>query len=291
MTVWSISPRFEPPGRARRLITGRRQGDPLPAEESRPRFAGGCSPNHSPILVLAISIVILQYAHDFHGKVTRPRPSILLEECTNASCSSSPGEALAAGRGFGVDVDTTRKISEEIAEVLNLGIQVALVIGGGNFFPRRGRAGQGHGTGSPADHMGMLGTVINSLALQDALEKVGVHSRVMSAIEMNQVAEPYIRRRAIRHMEKGPAWSSSLPARVTRFFSTDNGGFAPRHGNQGRCASEGHQGRRDLRFRSGPPIRDAVKFETLTYMEILQKNLKVMDMTAVSLCKGQRPCP
>ena len=114
------------------------------------------------------------------------------------------GEALAANRGFGVDVDKVREISEEIAQVIAGGTQVALVVGGGNFF--RGVAEQARDMDRvAADHMGMLGTVINSLALQDSLEKAGVHSRVMSAIEMNQVAEPYIRRRAMRHLEKGRA--------------------------------------------------------------------------------------
>ena len=111
------------------------------------------------------------------------------------------GEALAADRGFGVDSDTVFQISQEVAEVRSLDVEVAIVVGGGNFF--RGVAEQArHMDRVSADHMGMLGTVINALAFQDALEKCGVHSRVMSAIEMNQVAEPYIRRRAIRHLEK-----------------------------------------------------------------------------------------
>src|ERR1700750_582464 len=112
------------------------------------------------------------------------------------------GEALAAGRGFGVDVVRVHEIAAEIVEVHELGVEIAIVVGGGNFF--RGVAEQAkHMDRVSADNMGMLGTVINALAFQDALEKCGVHSRVMSAIEMNQVAEPYIRRRAIRPLEKG----------------------------------------------------------------------------------------
>src|ERR1700740_2107717 len=111
------------------------------------------------------------------------------------------GEALAAGRGFGVDVDRVHEIAGEIAEVREMGVDVAIVVGGGNFF--RGVAEQAKDMDRvSADHMGMLATVINELALQDALEKQGVYNRVQSAIEMNQVAEPFIRRRAIRHLEK-----------------------------------------------------------------------------------------
>src|SRR5215467_6677517 len=111
------------------------------------------------------------------------------------------GEALAAGRGFGVDSDRVHEIAGEIAEVRELGVDVAIVVGGGNFF--RGVAEQAREMDRvSADHMGMLATVINALAIQDALEKQGVFTRVMSAIEMNQVAEPFIRRRAIRHLEK-----------------------------------------------------------------------------------------
>src|SRR5882757_6559708 len=112
------------------------------------------------------------------------------------------GEALAANQGFGVDSPRIHEIAAELADVHSLGVQIAIVVGGGNFF--RGVAEQARNMDRvSADHMGMLGTVINSLAFQDALEKCEVQTRVMSAIEMNQVAEPYIRRRAIRHLEKG----------------------------------------------------------------------------------------
>jgi uridylate kinase len=112
------------------------------------------------------------------------------------------GEALAGDKGFGVETSRIHSIAGEIKEVHELGVEIALVVGGGNFF--RGVAEQARDMDRvSADHMGMLATVINSLALQDALEKQGVHTRVMSALEMNQVAEPFIRRRALRHMEKG----------------------------------------------------------------------------------------
>ena len=112
------------------------------------------------------------------------------------------GEALAAGRGFGVDSERVHEVAKEVAEVRALGVEVAVVVGGGNFF--RGVAEQARDMDRvSADQMGMLATVINALALQDAIEKQGTQCRVMSAIEMNQVCEPYIRRRAVRHLEKG----------------------------------------------------------------------------------------
>ena len=113
------------------------------------------------------------------------------------------GEALAAGQGFGVDNTRVHEIAAEIADVHKLGIDIAIVVGGGNFFRGVAEHAQ-HMDRVSADHMGMLATVINALALQDALEKLGAQTRVMSAIEMHEVAEPFIRRRAIRHLEKGP---------------------------------------------------------------------------------------
>lgn len=192
------------------------------------------------------------------------------------------GEALAADRGFGVDSGIVHQISQEVAEVRSLGVEVAIVLGGGNFF--RGVAEQArHMDRVSADHMGMLGTVINSLAFQDALEKCGVHSRVMSAIEMNQVAEPYIRRRAIRHLEKGRvvifAAGTGNP-----YFSTDTA-----------ASLRAMEIKADVLLKatkvdgiySADPIlsKDATMYEEITYFEILRQGLKVMDMTAVSLCK------
>jgi uridylate kinase len=192
------------------------------------------------------------------------------------------GEALAAGRGFGVDVDTVNQISAEISEVRAVGTEVAIVVGGGNFF--RGVAEQArHMDRVAADHMGMLGTVINAIAFQDALEKNGVHSRVMSAIEMNQVCEPYIRRRAMRHLEKGRvvifAAGTGNP-----YFSTDTA--ASLRAMEIKADVLLKATKVDGIYSADPVlIKDAVKYEEITYYEILRQGLKVMDMTAVSLCK------
>jgi uridylate kinase len=192
------------------------------------------------------------------------------------------GEALAAGRGFGVDVDIVHQISMEIAEVRSSGVEVAIVIGGGNFF--RGVAEQArHMDRVSADHMGMLGTVINSLAFQDALEKCGVHSRVMSAIEMNQVAEPYIRRRAIRHMEKGRivifAAGTGNP-----FFTTDTAAAlraAEIHAEIILMAKNGVQGV----YSADPAVDPNAQFiPQITHMEAIERRLRVMDSTALALC-------
>jgi uridylate kinase len=192
------------------------------------------------------------------------------------------GEALAAGRGFGVDGSRAHEISKEISEIRELGVEVAIVVGGGNFF--RGVAEQARNMDRvSADHMGMLATVINSLALQDALEKCGVQTRVMSAIEMNQVAEPYIRRRAIRHLEKGRvvifAAGTGNP-----YFSTDTA--ASLRAMEIKADVLLKATKVEGIYDADPVIsKDAVKFEQITYMEILRLGLKVMDTTAVSLCK------
>jgi uridylate kinase len=192
------------------------------------------------------------------------------------------GEALAAGRGFGVDVDTVHQISMEIAEVRESGVEIAIVVGGGNFF--RGVAEQARNMDRvSADHMGMLGTVINSLAFQDALEKCGVHSRVMSAIEMNQVAEPYIRRRAIRHLEKGRvvifAAGTGNP-----YFSTDTAAVlrAIQIKAQVIIKATSVDG-----VYSADPKQDpnATFYEEISYRDVMLGELKVMDQTAVTLCK------
>jgi uridylate kinase len=192
------------------------------------------------------------------------------------------GEALAADRGFGVDVAKLHEISLEILAVRDLGVEVAIVVGGGNFF--RGVADQARNMDRvSADHMGMLATVINSLALQDALEKCGVQTRVMSAIEMNQVAEPYIRRRAIRHLEKGRVviFAAGLG---NPYFSTDTA--ASLRAMEIKADVLLKATKVEGIYDADPVItKDAVKFEQITYMEILRLGLKVMDSTAVSLCK------
>jgi uridylate kinase len=195
------------------------------------------------------------------------------------------GEALAAGQGFGVDSDRVHEIAAEIAEVHKLGVQIAIVVGGGNFF--RGVAEQAKEMDRvSADHMGMLATVINALALQDALEKQGAWTRVMSAIEMHEVAEPFIRRRAIRHMEKGRvvvfAAGTGNP-----YFSTDTAASLR--------AMEIHADailkatKVDGIYTADPmKDKDATKFEKITYMDILRRGLKVMDTTAIAMCQENK---
>jgi uridylate kinase len=192
------------------------------------------------------------------------------------------GEALAAGQGFGVDTARVHEIAEELAEVRELEIQIAIVVGGGNFF--RGVAEQAKEMDRvSADHMGMLATVINALALQDALEKHGVHTRVQSAIEMNQVAEPFIRRRAIRHLEKGRivifAGGTGNP-----YFSTDTA--ASLRAMEIKADAILKATKVDGIYDADPMVvKDAKKFVEISYMDVLKKGLRVMDLTAISLCK------
>jgi uridylate kinase len=191
------------------------------------------------------------------------------------------GEALAGQQGYGIDPDVIADIASEVKEVVDLGVQVALVIGGGNIF--RGVAAASRGMDrSSADYMGMLATVMNSLALQDALEKVAVVTRVQSAIEMQEVAEPYIRRRAVRHLEKGRvvifAAGTGNP-----FFTTDTAASlrAMEIGAEVILKATKVDG-----VYSADPVKDknAVKYPTLTYLDVLRKGLQVMDATATSLC-------
>ena len=192
------------------------------------------------------------------------------------------GEALAAHQGFGVDSAKIHSIAAELREVHELGVQLALVVGGGNFF----RGVSAHAKDMDrvaADHMGMLATVINALAMQDALEKQNVMTRVMSAIEMNQVAEPFIRRRAIRHLEKDRvvifAAGTGNP-----YFSTDTA-----------AALRAMEIKADVIMKAtgvdgiydADPklVANAKMFDQISYMDILKNGLKVMDSTAISLCK------
>lgn len=192
------------------------------------------------------------------------------------------GEALAANQGFGVDGARMQEVAAEVADVHSLGIQIAIVVGGGNFF--RGVAEQAKEMDRvSADHMGMLATVINALALQDALEKMNVYTRVQSAIEMNQVAEPFIRRRAIRHLEKGRvvifAGGTGNP-----YFSTDTA--ASLRAMEIKADAILKATKVDGIYDADPMlVKDAKKFSQITYMDVLKKGLKVMDSTAISLCK------
>jgi uridylate kinase len=192
------------------------------------------------------------------------------------------GEALAAGQGFGVDPDRVHQIAAELKDLSTLGVQIAIVVGGGNFF--RGVAGQAREMDRvSADHMGMLATVINALALQDALEKQGVYTRIMSAIEMNQVAEPFIRRRAIRHLEKNRlvifAAGTGNP-----YFSTDTA--ASLRAMEIKADVILKATKVDGIYDADPVlVKDAKMFDQISYMDVLRKGLQVMDSTAISLCK------
>ena len=191
------------------------------------------------------------------------------------------GEALIGNHGFGIDPQVLREIAQEVKEVHALGAETAIVIGGGNIF--RGSTATSYGVDRvTADYMGMLATVMNGLALQGALEKEGVLTRLQTAIEMHQVAEPYIRRRAIRHLEKGRvvifAGGNGNP-----FFTTDTTASL-------RAVEIGAEvilkaTKVDGVYSADPLLdKDAVMFPQLTYLDVLQLGLKVMDSTAISLC-------
>lgn len=189
------------------------------------------------------------------------------------------GEALAGDKGFGLEQPTVNSIAKKIKECYDLGVEIAVVVGGGNFW--RGRTGEGMDR-SRADHMGMLATVINSLALLDALEQLGVETRVQTAIEMRQIAEPYIRLKAARHLQKGRvvifACGTGNP-----FFSTDTTAAL-------RAAEIDAEvillaKKVDGVYDSDPNINpDAKKYSSLTFIDVLNQGLGVMDSTATSLC-------
>ncbi|SCY12996.1 UMP kinase [Alkaliphilus peptidifermentans] len=193
------------------------------------------------------------------------------------------GEALAGKQGFGLDTDTINNIAKEIKDVRAMGVEVAVVVGGGNFW--RGRSGEGMDR-TTADYMGMLATVINGLALQDALENLDVMTRVQTAIEMRQIAEPYIRRRAIRHLEKGRviifAAGTGNP-----YFSTDTTAAlrAAEIEAEVILLAKKVDGVYDSDPNTNP---EAKKFNQLTYLDVLKLGLKVMDSTATSLCMDNR---
>ncbi len=195
------------------------------------------------------------------------------------------GEALLGEADYGIDPATLKRIAQELQEVLSLGVQVAVVLGGGNIFRGAGlaRAGMDRVT---ADHMGMLATVMNALALQDALENLGLYARVMSAVRINQVCEDYIRRRAVRHLEKG---------RVTIFAAgTGNPFFTTDTAASLRAIEIGA----DLLLKatkvngiySADPVKDptARRYDRLTYDKVLADRLEVMDATAIVLCRDNK---
>ncbi len=186
---------------------------------------------------------------------------------------------------FGIDPATATQIAKEIGEVQHLGVQVAVVIGGGNVF--RGLAASARGMDrSTADYMGMLATVINALALQDALEHIGVLTRVVTAIEMRAVAEPFIRRRSIRHLEKGRvvvfAAGTGNP-----YFTTDTAAALRAMEMRAEVILKGTKV--DGIYSADPMIhRDATRYDAISYLEFLERGLKVMDATAVTLCMDNK---
>jgi len=191
------------------------------------------------------------------------------------------GEALAGPAGYGIDTEILKVLSSEIKEVHGKGIQVAVVIGGGNIF--RGLSGATKGMDrASADYMGMLATVLNCLALQDALERDGVATRVQSAIDMQELAEPYIRRKAVRHLEKGRvvifAAGTGNP-----YFTTDT--TAALRGMEVGVEVVLKATKVDGVYSADPAIdKSAKRYDELTYIEVLKQGLKVMDSTAISLC-------
>lgn len=191
------------------------------------------------------------------------------------------GEALAGKQGYGIDPEVIAGIAAEIRDVIALGVQVAVVIGGGNIFRGVAAASRGMDRAS-ADYMGMLATVMNSLALQDALEQVGVPTRVQSAIEMQEVAEPYIRRRAVRHLEKGRVVIFGAGT-GNPYFTTDTAASLRAMEINAEVILKATKV--DGVY-SADPFKDksAVKYPSLTYLEVLKKGLQVMDATATSLC-------
>lgn len=195
------------------------------------------------------------------------------------------GEVLMGPREFGMDPETVARIADDIKEVVDMGAEVCVVVGAGNIF--RGISGAASGMDrTTADHMGMLGIVINALCLQNALENIGINTRVQSAIQMDQVCEPYIRRKAIRHMEKGRvvifAAGTGNP-----YFTSDTG--ASLRASEMNCDLIA-KGTKVNGIYTADPFKDptAVKYDHLTYMDILTKDLKVMDATAISLARENK---
>jgi len=190
------------------------------------------------------------------------------------------GEALMGEQGFGISSDMLKYVADEVHSIFDFGVQIAIVVGGGNIF--RGVAASSYGMDrTSADHMGMLATIINSIALQDALEKKGMQTRVQTAISMHEVAEPYILRRAIRHLEKGRVVIFGAGT-GNPYFTTDTAAVLR--------AQEVHAEillkatKVDGLYDADPEVNPGARFlKKVTYMEVLEKQLRVMDMTAISL--------
>ncbi|MGL5348468.1 MAG: UMP kinase [Peptostreptococcaceae bacterium] len=193
------------------------------------------------------------------------------------------GEALSGDKGFGINNDVVNEIAVAIKKIQEVGVEVSVVVGGGNFW--RGRTSEGMDR-TTADYIGMLATVMNSLALQDALENIDVQTRVQTAIEMKQMAEPYIRRKAVRHLEKNRVVIFGAGT-GNPYFSTDTAAALRAAEMEAEVILLAKNV--DAVYDKDPKVHaDAVKFEELTYLDVLQKELKVMDSTATSLCMDNR---
>ena len=192
------------------------------------------------------------------------------------------GEALAGGKGFGIDSEVVTKITSQIVEVVKQGVEVAIVVGGGNIW--RGKTGEELGMErATADSMGMLATVMNSLALQDSLEQKGVDTRVLTSVKMKAMAEPYIRRRAIRHLEKGRV--AIFAAGIGNpYFSTDTTAALRAKEIGAEAILMGKNGV-DGVYSADPKLDStATKYDKLSYMDIMNKGLTIMDSTAITFC-------
>ena len=192
------------------------------------------------------------------------------------------GEALAGGKGFGIDSEVVNNITSQIVEVVKQGVEVAIVVGGGNIW--RGKTGEELGMErATADSMGMLATVMNSLALQDSLEQKGVDTRVLTSVEMKAMAEPYIRRRAIRHLEKGRV--AIFAAGIGNpYFSTDTTAALRAKEISAEAILMGKNGV-DGVYSADPKLDStATKYDKLSYMDIMNKGLTIMDSTAITFC-------
>ena len=189
------------------------------------------------------------------------------------------GEALSGSNGFGFDFEVVGRIAREVKTLVDMGVEVGLVVGGGNIW--RGRTGEGMDR-TTADHMGMLATCINALALQDALEGIGVMTRVQTAIEMKEIAEPFIRRRAVRHLEKGRVVIFGAGS-GNPYFSTDTAAAlrAAEIEADVILLAKNVDGVYD---KDPNKFADAKKYDKLTYMEVIEQGLQVMDTTATTLC-------
>jgi uridylate kinase len=195
------------------------------------------------------------------------------------------GEALMGDQPFGISPQTTTLIAKEIGEVQQLGVQVAIVMGGGNLF--RGLAASARGMDrATADYMGMLATIINALALQDALEQLSITTRVATAIEMRAVAEPFIRRRALRHLEKGRVLLFAAGT-GNPYFTTDTAAALRAMEMRAEVILKGTKV--DGIYTADPMVdKTAEKYDTISYLEVIDRGLKVMDSTAISLCMDNK---